>query len=91
MSEHRKSDFSGTRLKLQSASKEEIRKRLNSDSVACPNWVAARGTGSERIHQRQNKGDRSLLNTLQGNRGQDSQRERLFCQEAMVRGHRRPW
>lgn len=30
----------------------------------------ASGTGSERIHPRQNKGDRSLLNILQGSSGE---------------------
>ena len=33
------------------------------------NWVEADGVGSERIHLRQNKGDRGFLNTLQGLRG----------------------
>jgi len=31
--------------------------------------------GSERIHPRQNKGDRSLLNTPQGSSGQESKGE----------------
>ena len=41
-------------------------------SVGQLDTVEAGGPGSERIHSRQNKGDRSSLNTLQGNSGQDS-------------------
>ena len=47
-------------------------------------WVAAGGAGGERIHLRQNKGDRSLLNT-QGSSGQDSRGEAV-CQETVGGG-----
>lgn len=40
--------------------------------VGQPDRVEASGMGSERIHQRQSKGDRSLLDTGQGGSGQDS-------------------
>lgn len=42
----------------------------------------------KRIHPRKNKGDRSLLNTLQGSSGQDSKGETVGRQrwEAIVKG-----
>ena len=40
-------------------------------------WVQAIGVGGGRIHLRQNKGDRSLLNTPQGCCGQESKEEAL--------------
>ena len=51
-----------------------------------PGWVGASDSGGERIHSRQNKGDRSLLNTLQGSSGQDSRGE-TRCHVAVVSGH----
>ena len=43
--------------------------------VGPPDQVAASSIGGERIHPRQNKGDRNLLNTPQGSGGQDSKGE----------------
>lgn len=34
--------------------------------VGRPDWVEAGGVGGEKVHPRRNKGDRRLLNTLQG-------------------------
>lgn len=48
--------------------------------------MGASGSASERIQQRQDKGDRSLLNTLHGSRGQDGRGETVG-HEAMARGH----
>lgn len=47
--------------------------------------MGASGSASERIQQRQDKGDRSLLNTLHGSRGQDGRGETVG-HEAMARG-----
>ena len=44
--------------------------------------VEASGTGGERIHLRQDKGDRSLLNIAQGASRQDSGAETV-CKEAV--------
>ena len=44
-------------------------------------WVEAGGTGGERIHPRQNRGDRSFVNTLQGSSGQDRRGEAV-CKDA---------
>lgn len=44
---------------------------MNIFIVGGPDWVEA-GVGGERIPSRQNKGNRSLVNTLQGSSGQDS-------------------
>ena len=49
------------------------------------NQVEAGGTGGERIHLRQNKGDRSVLNTSQGSSGQDSKGETV-CKETVCGG-----
>ena len=43
-----------------------------SPSDGCHQMWASLIWGSERIHLRQNKGDRSLLNTPQGSAGQDN-------------------
>lgn len=40
----------------------------------------------ERIHTRENKGDRGLLNIPEGGGGQDSTGETVMCQ-VVVRGH----
>ena len=48
-----------------------------------PDRVGAGSMGSERIHQRQSKGDRSLLNTLQGSPREDSKGQAV-CIEAVV-------
>lgn len=45
------------------------------------------GTGGERLHPSQNKGDKSLLNTQKGTSGQDSERETI-CHEVVARGYR---
>ena len=50
-------------------------------TVARPDRVGAGGAGGERIHPRQKKRDRSVLNTLQGTSGQDSKGETV-CHEA---------
>ena len=49
--------------------------------------VEANGVGGERIHLKQNKGDRSLLNTSQGSSGQDSRGEAV-CHEVVGGGER---
>lgn len=41
-------------------------------------WVEACGKEGERIHLRQDKGERSLLNTPQGSGGPDSRGEDVF-------------
>lgn len=38
-------------------------------------WGGSGGAGGERIHLRQDKGNRSVLNTLQGRGGQDKEGE----------------
>ena len=47
--------------------------------------VEARGLGDEGIHQRQNKGDRSLLNTLQGSCRKGNRGEAV-CNQAVGGG-----
>ena len=49
------------------------------------NQVDACGVGGERIHLRQNKGERSLLNTQQGGSRQDSRGEAV-CNEVSGQG-----
>lgn len=50
------------------------------------NQVEASGVGDERIHPRQQQGDRSSLNELQGSGGQDSPGETV-CYEAGDEGY----
>lgn len=50
-----------------------------------PDRVEACGVGGERIHPKQNKGDRGLLDTRQGGSGQGSRGETI-CQEVVIRG-----
>ena len=52
-------------------------------NVGHPSWVGAGGAGSKRIHPRQNKRARGVLNTLQGSSGQDRKGKTIF---AVVRG-----
>lgn len=54
-------------------------------NVAMIHRVEASGTGSEKIHLRQNKGNRSLLNMLQGSNEQDSTGEAV-CKEVVSGG-----
>lgn len=49
-------------------------------------WMGAGGEGGQRIYLRQNKGERCLLNTLQGSGGQHSKAE-IVGHEAVVRGY----
>lgn len=48
------------------------------ETMGRPGRVEAGGTGCERIHPRQNNGDRSLWNTLQGSSGQNSRAETVI-------------
>lgn len=50
-----------------------------------PSQVETGGAGGDRIHLRQSKGVRSLLNTLQGSYGQDNKGETV-CQKAVMEG-----
>lgn len=54
--------------------------------MGVPKWgkneMEASGTGGEKIHPRQIKGKRGLLNTSYGSSGQDSRREAV-CNEAV--------
>ena len=59
--------------------------RMGAPKYGAMNQVRAGGTGSERIHPRQNKGDRTLLNTPQRNSWQDSRGEAVR-QEAVGGG-----
>lgn len=49
--------------------------------------VEASSAGGERIHPKQNKRDKSLLNTPQGSSEQTCKGEAV-CHKAVVRGHR---
>lgn len=53
--------------------------------VVTPSQVETGGAGGDRIHLRQSKGVRSLLNTLQGSYGQDNKGETV-CQKAVMGG-----
>lgn len=58
----------------------------NGEGVVCSDWVVARGgAGLERAPPKAEQRGRSLLNTPQRSRGQDSRGETL-SQEAVVRG-----
>ena len=48
--------------------------------------LEAGGAGNEKIHPRHNKGDRRLLNTLQGNSGQTSKGDTI-CHGVVVRSY----
>ena len=48
--------------------------------------VEASGSGYERIHLRQNKGDRSLSNTLQGAACRQDSEGEAVCKEVVGRG-----
>ena len=47
--------------------------------------VEANGVGDERIHLRQNKGDKNVLNTPQGSGGHESRRVAV-CKDAVGGG-----
>ena len=52
-----------------------------------PGQVGAEGTGGETIHSRQNKGDRSLLNTLQRiSRGKTANERLSATKQSVVKG-----
>ena len=59
---------------------------INGD-VAWSDWIGGQGMGGERIHPRQNKRNKSLLNTLQKSSRQDSKGETVW-QEVVVKGYR---
>ena len=48
---------------------------LDKSTCGAVDQVQAGSTGGERIHLRQSKGDRSLMNTPQGSSGQDCRGE----------------
>ena len=59
---------------------------MSTYTVEVPSWVRVDSMGSEGIHTRENRGNRSLLNAPEGSGGQENKVETI-CHEVVVRSY----